>query len=178
MLDYLRGVVTAVGAENITLDVNGLGFSMRVCCPAAFSKLMGKKVRIPVYLDMSGDRPNLFGFEKERERAVFDELLKLEGIGPVTAIRLLSNMNELKRGETGILAGIRGLGPEKRKRILKWLGEPEQHGDVSGKYKLVREALVSLGMGTKEAATRSAKTLRKHREKSIESLVRLAVKGT
>ena len=91
MYDFLKGTLASRGPTEIVVDVGGVGY--RVEIPLLTSGRLpeeGSKVTILVHHRVQDDRVRLFGFLQEQERQLFRCLIAVAGIGPGTALALLS----------------------------------------------------------------------------------------
>ncbi|MBQ8639530.1 MAG: Holliday junction branch migration protein RuvA [Lachnospiraceae bacterium] len=94
MISYLRGVLAERTQEGIVVEVNGVGFFVRVPVLTA-EKLppLGQEVKIYTYLHVKEDLMQLYGFLRRDDLNMFESMLKVNGIGPKGAIAILSGMN-------------------------------------------------------------------------------------
>jgi Holliday junction DNA helicase RuvA len=178
MLEHVRGRLVRTDTGSIIVEAGGLGFLIRVADGDAFHANRTGEITVPVVMETGGDEPVLVGFPSEGERKAYRELRRIPGIGPATALRLIPELDGLRAGRTAILDGMKGLGPKRRERILKWLKRPfGEAATGSETSRSLRAALAALGMGPAEARTRAVRALRKNPGAGLEELVRLAVKG-
>ncbi len=90
MIGFLRGRVFSVEAENLTLDVQGVGYWL-TCSENTLKEVEAlDEAQIWVYTHVREDAIQLFGFSKPLERQVFLSLIKVNGVGPKMAIHILS----------------------------------------------------------------------------------------
>lgn len=172
MYDFLRGSVANLDTDGrLSLDVNGVGYSLRISehCRQHIP-LDGSQVTLPVRLVVREDDLILFGFLDVSERAAFDLLTSVQGVGPSVGLAILSGCDvaELRRilltRDVGMLRKIKGVGPKSADRIVLELVDkvariPEpmrlDGKRVSAEESAVAEAhraLVVLGFGGKEAS--------------------------
>lgn len=124
MISRLRGSVVEIDGDTIVLDVNGVGYSV-TCTSSLSSRLqMGSNETLCVYTDVREDAIRLFGFDSTAERHMFLLLNKVSGMGPRSAIDVISNVNirDLLRaigsGDVHSLMSIKGVGKKKAERIV------------------------------------------------------------
>jgi len=178
VISHIRGRLVSLEGNIAVVEAGGIGFSIRISPSAFHGKSVGKTVTIPAVLDISGGNPVLLGFRDTAERNDFSLLVKIPGIGPGTAIRLLPVAEKLKSGDLSALDGVPGLGPARRNKIARWLKKSKAEADSENPLVAeVREALVSLGMGAGEAKEKAVRTIRRKPGASLDQLIRLAVKG-
>jgi Holliday junction DNA helicase RuvA len=175
MLDYLRGRVERIEGSTIVVAVNGLGVSVRVADPEAFSTMVGKEARIFTALDIQPRRWTVYGFRNPEERREFTELWRIPGIGPGTAMKLLPHVDRIRSEGPAGIPDIPGIGQAKRSRLLKWL-KAEDRATGEDAARELATALVALGLAPESARARAATTSAKHPGATLEKLVRLAVR--
>jgi len=192
MISFLDGVMVSKSPTEITIDVNGVGYSVHIPL-STFEKLDGlnQRVKIFTYLHVREDAMQLFGFATEPERELFRLLISVSGIGPKIAQGILSGMNpvELKQcitaGNIVALTTIQGVGRKTAERIVVELrdkvGKVEETAvPGAGKETSIRSealsALLSLGYtrSTAEAALRTV--LNERKDLSLEELIRQAIR--
>lgn len=196
MYNYLSGILAEKFPTQVTLDVNGIGFQLVV--PLSTSQKLpqaGQKVKLLTHHVVREDAQLLFGFATEEERSLFRLLLTISGIGPKSAITVLSGLGigELKRaivnGSIPTLTSISGIGKKTAERIIIELrekvvvegrdDEPSEH--LSLEKELMQDslrALVSLGYTKQNAKTAIEKVMnsKSSDEWTPESLIRESLK--
>src|SRR3954447_6305883 len=90
MIAAITGTVAAVGTDGVVVEVGGVGLAVQ-CTPATLSSLRpGERVRLATALVVREDSLTLFGFATDDERAVFDTLQSVAGVGPKLAQAVLA----------------------------------------------------------------------------------------
>lgn len=90
MIGYLRGRVVERGEEGVTLDVGGVGYEL-VCSLNTIEGLLGRdEIQLWVQTYLRDDAIHLFGFASALEKKMFLSLVKVNGVGPKMAIKILS----------------------------------------------------------------------------------------
>lgn len=124
MISRLRGAVVEIDGDTIVIDVNGVGYSV-TCTSSLSSRLqIASNETLCVYTDVREDAIRLFGFDSTAERHMFLLLNRVSGLGPRSAIDVLSNVNirDLLRaigsGDVHSLMSIKGVGKKKAERIV------------------------------------------------------------
>ena len=175
MIEYLRGKLVRVDPNGLVVEAAGLGLVVRVDAPARFAVQVGKIITLPAWLDIHSRGVRLYGFISAEERARFEKLLGIPGVGAGTALKLLPAFAALTAREAH-LPEIPGIGPAKRARIARWLAKgsnPPAQAPVEAE---LRMALEGLGLTPAEARTRATRVAAKAAGASLETLVRMAVK--
>ncbi|MEK7477331.1 MAG: OB-fold domain-containing protein [Candidatus Coatesbacteria bacterium] len=176
MVEFLRGRIVGTGAGWIVFDTGGVGLRVRVHEPARFRRLAGREIRLPVWLEVSPRRLELFGFLDDTERERFEVLIVIPGIGPVTALKLLPAWDTLANPSQARVPEIPGVGPAKTARIAKWLARRagvRPAVAAKGEAELVK-ALRALGLPAAEAKERAVQAVAKAPAGTLEEWVRLA----
>lgn len=179
MYDFLRGTVANLDVSGrLSLDVNGVGYSLRVSDQTRRTiPLDGRTVIVHVRLIVREDDLILFGFADAAERAAFDLLLSVQQVGPAVAMAVLSYLGvadlreALTARDVAAFKKVKGVGPKSAERIVLELADkveriPAPLG-AAGRQAVggaglqgVEEAqrgLIVLGFGAKEAADALAK---------------------
>ncbi|HLG00828.1 MAG TPA: Holliday junction branch migration protein RuvA [Acidimicrobiia bacterium] len=90
MIGMLRGVVVDRGADEVVLDVAGVGYRTRVTPRTLVALDPGNEVTIHTHLHVREDAMVLYGFETKAERATFELLCAAPGVGPKLALSILA----------------------------------------------------------------------------------------
>jgi Holliday junction DNA helicase RuvA len=163
MFNSIRGIITEKFAEGVRLLDGGLEWDIAV--PAIDTGLLpppGEPGRIFTWLYHREDQMKLFGFVDERRRATFLELLKVEGIGPKGALKIMGGISQeqleqaLEAEDLARLEAVPGLGKKTaQKMILALKGKlaretaPAQSAGPRGE---LVEALAEMGYDKRAAA--------------------------
>ncbi|TVR45977.1 MAG: Holliday junction branch migration protein RuvA [Planctomycetota bacterium] len=131
MYEFFRGIpVHLDNLGNCCLDVNGIGYRLRVSDATRRAiPLDGSVVLLHARLVVREDEHLLFGFYDGAERAAFDLLTAVQGVGPAHAMSVLSTLgvNELRRAllakDPAILKKVKGVGPKMAERLVLELGD-------------------------------------------------------
>ena len=125
MIASLAGTLAEKTPERLVVDVGGVGYAVHVSLQT-FADLPanGAPVRLLVHTEVREDAIELFGFLVPDERRLFQLLCKVKGLGPRTALVVLSGMpwRELAAtiagGDAGRLQTIPGVGKKLGERIV------------------------------------------------------------
>lgn len=159
MFNSISGILTGKQETCLYLLTNGIEWDI-IISHNTFHQLpeVGKEYKIYTYLYHREDKLQLFGFYSTGERDLFFNLIKVEGIGPTQAVRILSGITPqdfikaLETNNISRLEEIRGLGKKTAQKILLklagklTLGENEDktHGDII-------KALTGMGFDAQQA---------------------------
>ena len=163
MFNSLRGTVTAKSGELLCLATGGVEWEIAV--PATDMAALprpGGEARVFTWLYHKEDQMRLFGFAAERRRQTFLELIKVEGIGPRGALKIMGGIGQeemeraLEAGDLSRLEAVPGLGKKTaQKMILALKGRlaAGSAGDrAQGPYGDLVKALEEMGYDRKAAA--------------------------
>lgn len=93
MIVFVKGTLECVLNEVVIVDVNGIGYEIRVSKKVLSSiSAIGEKIKIYTYMNVREDAINLFGFLTREELEVFKLLITVSGIGPKGALSILSEL--------------------------------------------------------------------------------------
>lgn len=126
MIYFVKGKIAMVKGDSIIVESNGLGYEIFVNKKEIedISKKVGAEVTVFTYLLHKEDNMLLYGFLSESGKASFMELLKVDGIGPKLAQKILSfyepnHFFELvQKGDIDSLKKIPGVGPKMASKII------------------------------------------------------------
>ena len=195
MIAYLKGKLVHKEPTHIVIEVGGIGYQASISFNT-FSEIKDKEdVRIATYLHVREDAHILFAFATDAEKTMFLNLISVNGVGPNTAMMVLSSLApaELKsailREDTATLQAVKGIGGKTAQRLILELKDKLRkiHGDepstLTGMVNnTMRQealtALMTLGI-VRAAAEKSIDTvLRKSGNTiSLEDLVKQALKN-
>ena len=198
MIASLRGVVRERGADRAVIECGGVGYEVFVsAATAAGLPLEGTEAVLSVHTHAVKDGGlQLFGFSDPRERAAFELLIGVQGIGPKVALQVLSGISvadlagAIARGEVARLCTVRGIGKKTSERLVTELrdrvgglldGAPAPAAPSvapGGRVERVAQALVGLGYKAAQAERAALAATVALPEASIEVLVREALRQT
>ena len=186
MIASLEGTVSQILEDSLVINVSGVGFRVfvpRLVCQEAepFQSKM-----LFTYLVVREDALTLFGFDTIEERDLYVLLLGANGVGPRTALAIISTMSPglirkaVLSNESDLFTRVPGVGKKTAQSLVLHLsgkikGEFEEAG--SGERELdtdVIAALTGLGYSVVEAQT-AVQTLTKDAPKDLESRIRLVL---
>jgi Holliday junction DNA helicase RuvA len=163
MFNSLRGTVTEKSGDTLYLSTGGVEWEifLPLTDVAALPK-PGEEARVFTWLYHREDQMRLFGFSDERRRNTFLELLKVEGIGPRAAVKILGGIGQddleraLEAGDLARLEAVPGLGKKTaQKMILALKGKIAQAVSkpaAASPYGELAEALGEMGYDRRAAA--------------------------
>src|SRR5881392_1132363 len=94
MIAHLTGKLFAKHATSVVVDVQGVGYEVTIPVTTFYDLAeAGAQVSLRIYTHVREDALQLFGFRTARERELFILLISVSGIGPKSAIAMLSGMS-------------------------------------------------------------------------------------
>jgi Holliday junction DNA helicase RuvA len=192
MIATLNGKVSEVLADQVVLDVSGVGYGLYVVAEDHGRLANGQSAKLYVYEHIREQAHDLFGFLSADTKSLFEQLLGVNGVGPKMALSVLSNgsASEVRRaiagGDVKFMQRASGVGKRVAERIVVDLKDKvgligvdlSTTGMLQGEGMLMQdeavEALVALGYSAHDAAVAL-----KHvdQELPVEARVTLALKG-
>jgi Holliday junction DNA helicase RuvA len=191
----VRGALEHKTLDSALITVGGV--TLRVYCPlSTLSKLdVGETVRLHTYLLVREDALTLYGFSAEGDRATFEQLIGITGVGPRTALALLSTMSTQALRDAILSEDVTrltlapGVGRKLASRLILELrpqmeklvfgpAAPGQPGDGAAPSPRgqVLEALTSLGYSPSDAAA-AVRALPEDATGSLEDLILQALRS-
>jgi Holliday junction DNA helicase RuvA len=167
MIGKLTGTLLEKNPPQILLDCHGVGYEVDVPMSTFYNlPATGEKVALLTHFVVREDAQILYGFATAPEREAFRQLIKISGVGPRTALSVLSGMSvsdlaqAITAQDSGRIIKVPGIGKKTAERLLLELkgklgadlnltgGGPAQ-SDVQSD---IQQALMALGYSDKDAA--------------------------
>ncbi len=195
MIAYLKGKLTHKEPTHVLIEVNGVGYHVHISLNT-YSEIKDREdIRLSTYMQVREDAHVLFGFSSESEKSMFQNLISVNGVGPSTALVVLSYLPtaELKsaivREDAAALQAVKGIGGKTAQRLILELKDKikkegvDENASATPVYNKMRQealsALMTLGI-TKLAAEKSIDTILKKsgsNNPTLEELVKQALKN-
>ncbi len=188
MISLIKGKITENNGEQITvLTSGGVGYEILVNTNGASYFKIGAEMEVLTYLSVRENSMELFGFKSKEERSLFEKLLLVSGIGPKTALRILSlgSVEEISsaisRSDVTYLTKVSGMGKKTAERLVVELknklgagNDVVSNGEYGGEIGDVIEGLMTLGY----SGTQARDTVQKLQAngKTSEQLMKEALK--
>lgn len=165
MIGRLTGQLAEKTPPEILLDCQGVGYEVLVPMSTFYNlPALGEKVTLFTHFVVREDAQLLYGFGSTAERAAFRQLIKITGVGPRTALSVLSGMSvadlaqAITLQEAGRILKVPGIGKKTAERLLLELkgklgADIGAHVSISNEAQLdILQALVALGYSDRDAA--------------------------
>ncbi len=185
----VKGKILDKGPSHLVIDVGGIGLLVRTPV-SSFDRFgrEGQEAEILTHLHVRDDAMDLYGFADESQRRLFRMLLAVSGIGPRSALGILSGMSTealqaaILSGDLATLNRIPGVGRKTAQRIVVELKGPLSEGQEIGFLSAAGgmddrlggavEALVALGFRRSEAYRSAAGVIQSDGRATLEDVVK------
>src|ERR1035438_1740664 len=125
MIASLRGVLIEKHPNQAIVETGGVGYDVTIPV-STFTRLpeAGKEVRLRIHTHVREDALALYGFLTQDEKALFEKLIGVSGIGPTLAVKILSGLAapdlilSIRRGEVEKLVKLPGIGKKTAERMV------------------------------------------------------------
>jgi len=169
VIGSLAGVLTLKSPPQLSIEVGGVGYEIEAPMSTFYDlPALGERVRLLTHLVVREDAHVLYGFATEAERRLFRSLLKVAGVGPRTALAILSGMSSaaftraVQEQDAAALTRIPGVGRKTAERLIvemrdrlsaaaAQLVSPAGGASPAGAQAEAFSALVALGYKPQEA---------------------------
>jgi holliday junction DNA helicase RuvA len=187
MIATLRGEITQIDDNALTVEVGGVGLRVFVPAPLRSRLKVGETTLLYTHLIVREDALTLYGFETQADRELFHMLLGVDGVGPKVSLAVLSTLTveTVQRAvfseESEILSRVPGVGKRTAQKIVLYLHGKLRPSDalqqvaaMSDRDSEVLAALTALGYSVVEAQT-AIQSLAKDAPVDVEERLRLAL---
>jgi Holliday junction DNA helicase RuvA len=187
MIATLRGEITQIEDNAIIVETGGIGLRVFVPAPLRTRMQIGQATLLYTHLVVREDAWTLYGFDNRADRDLFILLLGVDGVGPRTALAVMSgaSMDVIQRAVFGddpdLLGRVPGVGRKTAQKIALYLKDRLKPADtlqavaaMSDADSEVLAALVALGYSVVEAQT-AIQSLPKDAPEDVEERLRLAL---
>jgi holliday junction DNA helicase RuvA len=172
VISTLRGTISGHVGDGVVVEVGGVGLFVLVPRRTLRQLAVGEDTLLHTTLVVREDDLSLYGFALEQERAVFDLLRSVTGVGPKSAIGVLSEMTAedvwlaITREDDKAFTAVSGIGPKTGKLIVVTLqgkmghlaalaapeDQPRNNALSTGQRHDIVQALIGLGWSEKVAS--------------------------
>lgn len=125
MIGRLSGTLVDKSPPQLLVDVNGVGYEIDVPMSTFYHlPALGERVTLLTHFVVREDAQVLFGFLTATERSTFRELVKISGVGPRTALSILSGLSTtdlaqaVTQQDVARLVKVPGIGKKTAERLL------------------------------------------------------------
>ncbi|MBX3291313.1 MAG: Holliday junction branch migration protein RuvA [Acidobacteria bacterium] len=191
MIAYLRGNLLEKNANTVIIETGGVGYEVWIPLSTFYDiGDVGTEAELRIHTHVREDAIQLFGFKSENEKAIFLLLTSVQGIGPRSAIAMLSGMNAdefaaaVRANDLARLTAIPGIGRKTAERLVIELRDKLSNigiaatsaaagGTSSGSaFDDALSALVNLGYQRSAAEKALDKAAAEGTEQNVQKLLR------
>jgi Holliday junction DNA helicase RuvA len=201
MIGRICGTLVHKQAPDILVDVSGVGYEIQVPMTTLFQlPELGSEVSLVTHFVVREDAQLLYGFIDDRDRTLFRQLIKVNGVGPKLGLTILSGMDSssfvrcVQRDDISSLMALPGVGKKTAERLLiemrdklkDWLAQADGGGQsatgaapglaMGNIVSDAESALIALGYKPHEAS-RMVAAVNDDAIVDSEELIRLALKS-
>ena len=151
MIASVEGVVGAVTADSVVLEVGGLGYRVFAAPAVLASAQPGRQLKLHTYHLVREDQQALYGFRSAEELGFFNLLLTVNGVGPKVALAIVGSRPTpdlqlaIMLQDQAVLVSIPGIGKRLAERIIFELKEKVAAAGISASGTSVVGAVASEG---------------------------------
>ncbi len=194
MIAFIRGKIVESRPQALIIDVNGVGYEI-IIPHSTFDQLNpveGMEVTLRTHFHIRENAQILYGFASDAERDIFRLLIdRVSGIGPATAISILSGLNvenfkaAVVSADAAAISRAKGVGKKTAERIVLELKDKvglaatwqaQQQGTTTEAAADAELALIALGFKQAEARKALAAQLKEDPSASTDELIRAALR--
>ena len=124
MIGRLTGELDILSLETVIVDVHGVGYEVSIPAGMAGRLADDDEVTLFIHTNVRDDAIDLYGFETRAQRRLFEKLTDVSGIGPKTAMRVLSEMTPadvvqgIRANSTDAFQAVKGIGEKTAQRLI------------------------------------------------------------
>ncbi|MBI3141289.1 MAG: Holliday junction branch migration protein RuvA [Bacteroidetes bacterium] len=195
MYAFLKGEITECSPTHVVLQVHGVGYFLSISLHTYEKVSSLRETLLYTYLWVKEDALSLFGFADKEEKAIFEMLITVSGVGPNTARTVLSTLSPaevagaISKANVPLLQSVKGIGAKTAQRMVLELQDKVMktasgpvHGIVGQDHQQREEALaalVMLGFNRTAAEKALAQVLKTNpsTDLTVEQLIKLTLKA-
>lgn len=193
MIAFLKGYIEEKSNDAVYLDVQGVGYKVEVSSQTIEQLASaGSEVKLLIHHHITESDQRLFGFYTNDEKALFEKLITVKGVGPKLGLTILSGLpaatmiEAITGGDTATLSRVPGIGKKTAERIVLELrdklaeyavssGTSSTQKSSSGVMEETIQALEALGFRKREAEQAVLKVLKEGEVTETSQVIRKAL---
>lgn len=193
MIYSLKGTVQELNPTSVVIDVQGVGYYVGISLQTSEKLQLGQPAFLNIQQIIREDAHLLFGFNTILEKEMFNLLISVNGVGPVSAIIMLSSLSleeiasAILSNNSALLQKVKGIGTKTAERIIVDLRDKvqkfknsEENISAAVNNKVKEEALSALevlGIAKKMSEKIADRVLKQNPELTVEDLVKQILKN-
>ncbi len=187
MIASISGEVLSRTEHDLVIMVSGVGFRVLVPKEVSAAAVVGEKIDLFTALVVREDSLTLFGFKQEQELDLFKKLLSISGVGPKTALAILSTLSvetiisAALANRAEVFSQVPGIGSKSAQKIVIYLHDKVSQlpgREFLSTYKDVNaeviDALIGLGYNVVEAQS-ALQSIPRDAPQDLESRLRIVL---
>ncbi|HET8864662.1 MAG TPA: Holliday junction branch migration protein RuvA [Gracilimonas sp.] len=193
MIAFLKGYIEEKKEGVVILDVSGVGYRVEISSITQEQlESAGSEVKLLIYHHITDSDQRLFGFFSSDEKALFEKLITVKGVGPKLGLTILSGLpaaqliGAITNSEAGTLSKVPGIGKKTAERIIVELKDklseyaasagvtPTSSSESSVTGEAI-SALESLGFKKKESEQAVMKALKETESEDASVIIKKAL---
>lgn len=196
MIAYIDGKLAFKDPTHVIIDVGGVGYEIKISLTTYSALAEGERCKLYTYQHIKEDAHTLYGFIAPTDKSVFLSLISISGVGPGTALMLMSSLtgSELQqavvREDVRTIQNVKGIGAKTAQRIVLELKDKFKKDHLSDSPNIASpghntnraealSALITLGFPRAVAEKNlDAIIKREGRPLSVEELIKFALKSS
>jgi Holliday junction DNA helicase RuvA len=190
MITQLTGRLVEKSPTEVVIDCNGVGYLVHISLHTFTQLSNDENIKLFTHLQVKEDSHTLFGFQTTTERAIFQQLISVSGIGASTARTMLSSLEpqQIQRaivaGDLATIKSVKGIGLKTAQRVLIELkdkmlnlfeGEEIQPFSNNTIKEEALSALEVLGYSRKQSEKVIDNAIQSSPDSSVEALIKAAL---
>jgi Holliday junction DNA helicase RuvA len=180
MLESIKGVVSNIEKEKISVNVGGFGFLVNAIMESGLPTV-GDEIFLYTYLSITQNGVDIYGFENKSERELFKTLMKVPNIGPKTAFSLIIGLGSsgirraLDEDNPDPIMKVKGIGNKTAKRIILELKDKLKLAPRK-EFEEAKKALITIGYSPREADEAISEVVKDADYLSVDEIVKKVLK--
>jgi Holliday junction DNA helicase RuvA len=190
MITQLTGRLVEKSPTTVVIDCNGVGYLVHISLHTFTQLSNDENIKLFTHLQVKEDSHTLFGFQTTIERAIFQQLISVSGIGASTARTMLSSLEpqQIQRAivaeDLATIKSVKGIGLKTAQRVLIELkdkmlnlfeGEEIQPFSNNTIKEEALSALEVLGYSRKQSEKVIDNAIQSSPDSSVEALIKAAL---
>lgn len=195
MIAYVKGKFTSVDPTYVVVEAHGIGYEVKISLNTFGAIKTLPEGTLHTHLHVKEDAHTLYGFLDADEKKIFQHLIAISGVGPGTAMMVLSSLTAAEvqsaiiNGDVKTIQGVKGIGAKTAQRLILELKDKMVKEDLLQRSDTIPlaphntvknealQALVTLGIPNNTALKSIDRVLRTHdQDIKLEDLIKLALK--
>ncbi|MBI1185599.1 Holliday junction branch migration protein RuvA [bacterium] len=194
MYAYLKGTLASCTPTQAIIDVAGVGYALHISLHTYEKISKSKEAQLFTYLWVKDDALTLFGFAEAEEKAIFELMITVSGVGPNIARTVLSTLSPaevvgaISTGNVPLLKSVKGIGAKTAQRMVLELQDKvlkDSNGSIQNMPAAQQHkeeaisALTMLGFARNAAEKALANVIKENagEDLSVEKLIKLTLKA-